>query len=445
MLNRGFSAELRRVVTFTLLAVVVGLLNGHLTWTLIIGGALYMAWMLWQIHRLDAWLQSSRDQDPPDAGGIWGDVFDNIHRLQKRQQREKDRLKQVVRRGQETTAALREGIILLDRYGNIDWFNGSAVQLLQLRSQDQGHPLVNFIRHPAFVQYLERKNFELPLDLPSPHSEAVRLQYQVTNFGLGEHLVLVRDVTRVHKLEQMRKDFVANVSHELRTPLTVILGYVETLGMAPDVPEKWRKALDQVEAQGKRMSSLLSDLIVLSKLETDDSKTAHKPVMLKPLLQQIKSDAEVFSGDRGHQITLSCPDELQLLGSDKELQSAFSNLVLNAVKYSGDHTAIHISVSQSSLGVNVAVRDEGAGIDPVHLPRLTERFYRVDNSRHSGTGGTGLGLAIVKHALLRHGAKLDIESYPGKGSTFTCIFPIQRVVAADAPLPYSSRAIQSER
>ncbi len=427
-MNRGFAAEIRRIVVCALLCVLFGLINGHLTWTLIAGGAVYMVWMLWQIRQLDIWLQNSHRLEPPDASGIWGDIFDNIVRLQKRQRREKKRLQAVVKRGQETTAALRDGIVLLDNRGNIDWFNAAAGQLLNLRHQDQGNPLVNYIRHPQFIQYMEKGLFKDPLDLPAPHMRDLQLQYQMTRFGKGECLLIVRDVTRLHKLEQMRKDFVGNVSHELRTPLTVILGYVETLSMSPNIPDTWQRALQQMESQGQRMTSLVNDLLALSKLETDDRGSNHKPVLLKPMLTRIKSDALALSGENQHHIELFCADNLALLGSEQELQSAFSNLVYNAVKYTPPHNDITISVTQSSYGLTVAVKDKGAGIDEVHIPRLTERFYRVDGSRQSKTGGTGLGLAIVKHVLLRHGARLEIKSKLGKGSTFSCIFPIQRVV-----------------
>ncbi len=428
-LNRGFAAEFRRVVICTLLCIAFGFMNGYLEWTLISGGAVYMGWMMWQIHQLDIWLKNSRTQQPPDASGIWGDIFDNIVRLQKRQQREKSRLQTVVKRGQETTAALRDGIILLDNKGNIDWFNSSAAKLLNLRRQDQAHPLVNYVRHPSFVSYLEKNDFQEPLDLPSPQSEALHLQYQITSFGQGEQLVVVRDITRVFKLEQMRKDFVANVSHELRTPLTVIRGYVETLGMAPNLNETFKRALDQMEQQSQRMTSLINDLLALSKLETDDRESAHKAVQLLPLLTNIRNDAIAFSGPKKHQIDVRCDEGLSLLGNDKELHSAFSNLVFNAVKYSPANNDIVIDVLQDSYGLRVAVKDTGEGIDAVHLPRLTERFYRVDGSRQSETGGTGLGLAIVKHVLLRHGGSLDIQSQVGKGSVFTCLFPIQRMIA----------------
>lgn len=429
-MNRGFAAEIRRVVVCTLLCVVFGLMNDHLTWTLIAGGGVYMAWTMWQIRRLDVWLQHSRTQPPPDASGIWGDIFDRIVRLQERQKREKKRLQAVVRRNQESTAALRDGIILLDNRDGINWFNTAAGRLLNLRPEDHGNSVFNYVRHPRFIQYMEVGDFQEPLDLPSPRGGETKLQYQITRFGKGEALLIVRDVTRLFKLEQMREDFVANVSHELRTPLTVIRGYVETFAMTPDLPPVWQRALRQMEQQGKRMTNLINDLLALSKLETNERQKAHQPVVLKPLLARICSDARAFSGEREHNITSDCPAGLALLGSEPELQSAFSNLVFNAVKYSADRKTVAIRVQQSPHEVVVSVTDEGEGIDASHLPRLTERFYRVDSSRHAQTGGTGLGLAIVKHVLMRHDARLDIDSQRNQGSTFSCIFPTQRVVEA---------------
>ena len=429
-MNRGFSAELRRVLVFTALCVAFGLLNGQLPWTLIAGGCAYMSWMMWQIYQLDLWLKDSRHSEPPDASGIWGDIFDNIVRLQKRQKREKGRLQAVIQRGQETTTALRDGILLLDSKGNIDWFNLAACQLLSLRAEDLGHPLVNYIRHPKFIRYFESDDHGESLDLPSPHSEAIHLQYQLTRFGQGEHLLMIRDISRLHNLEQMRKDFVANVSHELRTPLTVIRGYVETLQMSPDLPERWNKALGQMEQQGLRMTNLINDLISLSKLETQSSEQDKDEVNLQSLLSQVMSDAQALSAAEAHVISLQCDSKLALFGSEKELHSAFSNLVFNAVKYSPAQTPIRIRVELTPQGLDVLVEDAGEGIDAVHLPRLTERFYRVDGSRRSATGGTGLGLAIVKHILLRHNGKLEITSQLGRGSCFSCHFPVTRIVSA---------------
>jgi len=428
-LNRGFSAELRRLLLFAGLCVCFGLLNGYLAWSLIAGGAAYMGWMLWQIYQLDLWLQNSRTQQPPDASGIWGDIFDNIVRLQKRQRREKGYLQSLVQRGQDTTAALRDGVLLLDASGNIEWFNGAAQQLLGLRSDDMNHPLVNYIRHPRFIAYLESDDHSDMLELPSPQSESVHLQYQLTRFGRGEHLLMIRDISRLYNLELMRKDFVANVSHELRTPLTVIRGYVETLQMSPDLPERWGKALGQMEQQGLRMTNLINDLLSLSKLETDTSEHDQAPVNLQALLRVVKDDAQALSSLDEHIIRVVCRADIALYGNEKELHSAFSNLVVNAVKYSPAGTPVYIRVEVLEQYLRVVVEDEGPGIDPIHIPRLTERFYRVDSSRHASTGGTGLGLAIVKHVLLRHNAKLEIDSQLGRGSRFVCEFPETRIVS----------------
>ena len=429
-MNRGFNAEVRRLLVFTSLCVLFGLLNGYLSWTLIAGGAAYMGWMMWQIYRLDQWLQNSRSQQPPDAPGIWGDIFDNIVRLQKRQRREKSYLQSLVKRGQDTTAALRDGVLLLDSNGNIEWFNGAAQQLLSLRSDDMGHPLVNYIRHPRFIAYLESDDHSDMLELPSPQSESMHLQYQLTRFGQGEHLLMIRDISRLFNLEQMRKDFVANVSHELRTPLTVVRGYVETLQMSPDLPERWSKALGQMEQQGLRMTNLINDLLSLSKLETDTSEYDQSPVNLQALLVLVKDDAQALSSVDEHIIRVTCAPDVALYGNEKELHSAFSNLVFNAVKYSPAGSTVYVGVELLGQRLRVVVEDEGPGIDPIHIPRLTERFYRVDSSRHAATGGTGLGLAIVKHVLLRHNAKLEINSQLGSGSRFVCEFPETRVVSA---------------
>jgi len=427
-LNRGFSAELRRLLVFTSLCVCFGLLNGYLVWSLIIGGAAYMSWMMWQIYRLDLWLNNSHTQQPPDASGIWGDIFDNIVRLQKRQRREKGYLQSLVKRGQDTTAALRDGVLLLDGSGNIEWFNAAAQQLLSLRRDDMGHPLVNYIRHPKFIAYFEGGDHREMLELASPQSESVHLQYQLTRFGRGEHLLMIRDISRLYNLEQMRKDFVANVSHELRTPLTVIRGYVETLQMSPDLPERWNKALSQMEQQGLRMTNLLNDLLSLSKLETDTSEYDKAPVNLQALLCAVKDDAQALSSADEHVIRVECAADAALYGNEKELHSAFSNLAFNAVKYSPACSSVCIRVEVLGQSLQVVVEDEGPGIDPIHIPRLTERFYRVDSSRHASTGGTGLGLAIVKHVLLRHNAKLEIDSELGRGSRFVCEFPEVRIV-----------------
>lgn len=421
---RGYSVEVRRLLIILFLCALVGFWLDHVVWALLAGSLLYVSWMVWQIRRLNKWLLRNNDEPPPESSGIWGDLFDNIYHLQRRQVQEKNSLQAVINRVQETSAALRDGVIVLDWRGCLDWWNPSAQRLLGFHSSDQGKSVINFIRHPKFVNYFEEGNYSEPLEIPSPRFTSKRLQFQITRFGRNERLIVVRDVTQLHKLEQMRQDFVANVSHELRTPLTVISGYLETLSdSGTDLTPPWRRALDQMQQQSKRMSLLINDLITLSKLETTESGYNHKPVKLEPLLQAIRSEAAALSGERGHEISLKCESpDLQLMGNEKELHSAFSNLVTNAVKYTPAGGKIAMRLWQAHRQIFFSVQDNGPGFDSKHIPHLTQRFYRVEQSRNSGTGGTGLGLAIVKHVLLRHDGELQISSEVGVGSTFTCIF-----------------------
>lgn len=427
-LNQGFAGVINRFVGFLLVITLLGWANGFPLVTTLCALLGYLAWSAWNLFILSRWVLKGSPDEPPDLVGVWGEMVDSVLRLHKKQRRERLRLQGVIRRGQETTAALKDGIVLVDADLHITWFNASAQQLLGLRAGDIGNPVFNFIRHPQFRHYLHSGKFQDMLDLPSPQNSDVRLQYQVSAYGQGEMLVVVRDITRVHKLEAMRKDFVANLSHELKTPLTVIRGYVETINMSNGMPEKWRPAMEQVESQTLRMTSLIEDLTQLSKLETNDTHLAHRPVKLQGLLNQVAADAKSLSGSKRHNIRVLCPSDLECLGVEKELRSAFSNLAFNAVKYSPAGSDVEIGVKLSALGLAVSIKDNGPGIDGSHLPRLTERFYRVDSSRNSDTGGTGLGLAIVKHVMIRHGGSLEIDSKPGVGSTFTCLFPKQKVI-----------------
>lgn len=424
-MHRGFNAEIRRVLLLTSICIVLGLLNGYLTWTLIAGGALYMGWTLWQIHRLEEWINRREPGLPPDASGFWGDIFDRIYHLQRRSVREKLRLQSTLNRVEETTAALPDAVILLDERGNMTWWNDRASELLLFQPGDRYMALTNFIRSPQFVAYFEEGDYKDPITLPAPHDPKRRYQFQITRYGQDERLVMVRDVTRLQRLEEIRRDFVANVSHELRTPLTVIKGYLETFADQSDqLAPQWRKALVQMLQQSDRMTLLVNDLITLSKLETETLEHEERVPMAK-LLATVRSEAMAY-GEGEHNIELECESEVSIRGSEKELHSAISNLLINAIKYSPARTKIRLRLYMDDKGVHVAVQDSGPGIDPVHIPRLTERFYRVDSGRAAKTGGTGLGLAIVKHTLLRHGATLHIQSEPGKGSTFTCTFPLSR-------------------
>lgn len=421
---------IRHLMLVLAAGLLLGLISGQWGWAIAAALAGYLGWSTWQLLRLYQWLKTHQsDEAPPDGYGLWGEVFDSIYHLQRRNQKARGRLQAVIDRMQESTAALRDGMILLDRDSNLEWWNQSAERLLGLKSpQDGGQPVSNLVRHPRFKEYFAQEDYREPLELTSPINDNLRLQFHITIYGAGEHLMLVRDVTRVHQLEQMRKDFVANVSHELRTPLTVIAGYLETLlDNVEDVNPRWTRALQQMQQQAGRMQNLLNDLLLLAKLEATDYPADNKPVAIDLMLLSIRNDAQALSGGRNHRISLEADAKVKLKGSEAELRSAFSNLVFNAVKYTPDEGEIRIRWWGDEQGAHLAVQDSGIGIDPKHLPRLTERFYRVDSSRNASTGGTGLGLAIVKHVLLRHRGSLDISSVPGKGSSFTCHFPTQQV------------------
>jgi len=424
---KGFSAELQRILIITAICVLVGFFSGHFFGVLLLGGGAYILWMLWQMRRLNQWLISEHKEHPPESSGIWGTIFDNIYQLQRQQQLETDNLQAVINRIQEITSALKDGIIILDWRGHLDFWNPAAHRMLALNTKDQGQSVINFIRHPKFVSYFEEGKYDEPLELPSPRFPSKQLQFQITPFGNNERLIVVRDITQLHNLEKMRQDFVANVSHELRTPLTVINGYVETLADNNTITA-WNKPLEQMQQQAKRMSLLINDLLVLSKLETTEVGHNHKPINIEQLLTLVKSEAEVLSSEKHQSLTLICNNTtkpLNLMGNEKELHSAFSNLVINAIKYTPAEGKISILLWQDQKQVYISISDNGPGIEAQHLPRLTERFYRVDASRNSSTGGTGLGLAIVKHVLMRHDAELKITSELGKGSVFMCVFPLQ--------------------
>lgn len=429
-MNQDWQGALVRQLLLLLAGcLLIGLITGEYAWALVAGLAGYLGWILQQMRRLQQWLKRSQpDEPPPDGQGLWGDIFDNLYQMQRRDLRLRGQLQSVIDRAQGSTTALKDAVIMLDRDGNLEWWNPAAERLLGLKKpQDTGHPVTNLVRHPSFKEYFDRGRHEEPLELSSPINDRLWLQVTITRYGNSEHLMVVRDITRLHQLEQMRKDFVANVSHELRTPLTVIAGYLETmLEHTDEMPPRWPRALNQMNQQAGRMQHLLNDLLLLAKLEATSPPTNTQPVAIAKLLQTIKSDAQALSGERNHQITLEADASLLLKGSESELRSAFSNLVFNAVKYTPDNGEVHIRWWCNEQGAHLAVQDSGIGIESKHLPRLTERFYRVDSSRASNTGGTGLGLAIVKHVLLRHQGRLDVNSTPGKGSIFTCHFPLSQ-------------------
>ncbi|BBM01368.1 phosphate regulon sensor histidine kinase PhoR [Microbulbifer sp. GL-2] len=427
MLDRSIG-EFSRFVIISLGCTILGFTSGNWSLALIAGLAAYLISLLWQQQRFNRWLANGRRGPAPTAFGIWGEIYDDFYRMQRRHRREKQKLHAMLRRVQDSTGALREGIVALENGDHLAWWNPAAGELLGLQASDSGQSLVNFVRDPGFVSYMhsEDTDSQEPLTLPAPGNETLRLQLEVTRYGKDEALVIVRDITRLHNLEQMRRDFVANVSHELRTPLTVIAGYLETLQGSDMAPPAWQRPLAQMGEQASRMTTLVNDLLLLARLETSERTGDDMPVDVQELMERVAREARSFSGGR-HQIEVHSETHNCICGDASELYSAFANLVLNAVKYSPEEGEIKLRWWQDSLGGHFSVEDRGIGIDPMHIPRLTERFYRVDPGRSRDSGGTGLGLAIVKHVLLRHDGEMSVESTPAQGSTFTLHFPQQKV------------------
>lgn len=388
-------------------------------------------WQLWHARQLLHWLRNGDPAEPPEGSGLWGALYDLLYQQRKIQQQQLHSLNAIIARARQSTNAIRDAVIVVDAQGALEWWNEAGSQLLGLKpGTDRGQLITNLLRDPRFVRFFQRAEFDTTLEIPAALRPGVVLQYQVTPFGDGERLLVVRDITRLHNLEQMRKDFVANVSHELRTPLTVIKGYLETfLDMLEGQNPALTRGLSQMQQQTHRMELLVNDLLLLSRLETENTAPA-KPVAVARLLRQVYQDAQALNADKQHVLRLNAEESLQIMGDENELRSAFSNLVVNAVKYTPERGEIDIRWWADRDGAHLTVQDDGIGIDPHHIPRLTERFYRADQSRHSKTGGTGLGLAIVKHVLIHHAATLAIQSTPGVGSTFTCHFPARLIVPA---------------
>ena len=429
---QAWRAELKR--HFLVLAAVslAGFATGELTLAWLLLFVSYAVFNFYQLLRLTKWLakdHSSNKSAPPESFGLWGGIFDGIYRLQKQERRASAYLENIVNKAQESSAALEMAVIMIDRQNNLDWWNQASESLLGLRyPQDRRQPVTNLIRDPRFSEYFSGNAYDEPLKLNAPGDSGRVLEFQIALFGENERLMIARDITQLHRLELMRTDFVGNVSHELGTPITVIKGYLEAImDNMQDLDDKWQKPIRQMHQQSSRMENIVKDLLLLSSLETKTRPRPQDSFSLLQLLSEIRNDTQQIFAKKSHDFRLDCDEKLQFLGERGELYSAISNLVTNAAKYTPAEGTIMVSAQYSEVGLEIVIRDNGIGIEPQHLPRLTERFYRVDVSRSSETGGTGLGLAIVKHIVGRHDGELNIDSEVGKGSRFVCHFPPSRL------------------
>ena len=418
------------VIRLILISLAIGV--GYYFWGatigISIGFVLVLALAMVQLHylyQLSLWLENPEQIKLADGFGAWTDIFARLYRLRREDQKNRVDLAEWLSRFRQAMSLLPDGVVIMDDVLFLEWCNPVAEQHLRLNlERDKGMRVTNLIRSPEFIDYIILGRYEQPLSLTLGERKLI---IHLIPFEQRRQILVTHDVTEADRLEQTRRDFIANASHELRTPLTVINGFLEIASQQSDLDAATRaQHIKLMTEQGKRMQNLVEDMLSLTRLESIDYPVRPEPVDIRAMLEQIQSDSEALSAGR-HQITLAIngPD---INGSTDELQSAFGNLVTNAVRYTPGGGRIDIIWRDTELGPQFIVRDNGIGIKPEHIVRLTERFYRVDKGRSRETQGTGLGLAIVKHVLMRHQAMLTIESELGKGSAFCVQFKRAAVV-----------------
>ena len=378
-----------------------------------------------QITRFEKWISTGGRGRAPKMSGIWEEIYYHIYRLKKNDKRRKKKLSKMINQFRQSTEALPDAAVVLGIHDEIDWANKAARDVFGLKASDKGQRIPNLIRFPEFIQYLKVGDYKECVILPSPVDHHITLQVRIVPYGAGLRLLLAQDVTQLKKMERMRKDFVANVSHELRTPLTVLKGYLETLQDLDDEQSPLlTTSFQQMQGQTERMQHLVDDLLLLTRLETQQKKS--HCIDVPALLSQICKEGDALeNAERRIQLTLESTGNI--MGDEQELRSAFTNLLGNALKYSPGDSVVKVRWYQTKTAIILAVEDQGEGIEKADIPKITERFYRVETKRLKKVNGTGLGLAIVKHVLMRHDADLIITSEIGKGSSFCCRFPVTRL------------------
>ena len=420
--------ELVVLSVWLFIMLLIGIIVDSISVLLLIGLLLYVGWNLYNLNKLSRWLANPSKQSP-EAVGLWDEVYYQLHNLYKRQRRARKKLASILSRFQKSTQALPYATIILNTFNEIEWFNPAASQMFDLQPRtDVGQRIDNLIRLPAFTKYIQQKAFDEPLKFTLNNKQLI---LNVTKYGDGQYLLSARDITSLSRIDEMRRDFISNASHELRTPLTVISGYIEFLShkVRDDVSDGSRIPLEKIEEQISRMNDIIAELIELARLESSPSVDHSVRVEIDTLINDVYSQGLVLDKNE-HVISLDIDteklrkmDSLSLYGNHDELRMAISNLLTNAIRYTPAGGDIKLFVAADDSTISIGVQDSGVGINYEHIPRLTERFYRVDEGRSREVGGTGLGLAIVKHILDRHRANLTIQSEPGKGSLFRCDFP----------------------
>lgn len=409
-------------------AFILGAIFGYLPWFLLAAVTGLLIWHYWNLLRLSWWLWVDRSMTPPPGNGSWEPLLYGLHQMQMRNKKRRRELGNLIKRFRSGAESLPDAVILTTEEGTIFWCNGLAQQLLNLRwPDDNGQNILNLLRYPEFTSYLREKTFNRPLNLVLNNGR--HLEFRVMPYSERQWLMVARDVTQMHQLEGARRNFFANVSHELRTPLTVLQGYLEMMQEQTLEGALRDKALHTMREQTSRMEGLVKQLLTLSKIEASPALQLNEKIDVPMMLRVVEREAATLSQQR-HQLTFEVDPALKVLGNEEQLRSAMSNLVYNAVNHTPEGTHITVRWQHAPHGALFSVEDNGPGIAAEHIPRLTERFYRVDKARSRQTGGSGLGLAIVKHAISHHDARLEIDSAPGKGARFSFLLP-ERLIARE--------------
>jgi two-component system phosphate regulon sensor histidine kinase PhoR len=407
-------------------AALLGIFFGYLPWFLLAAVTGLLAWHFWNLMRLSWWLWVDKSMTPPPGTGSWEPLLYGLHQMQMRNKKRRRELGNLIKRFRSGAESLPDAVVLTTEEGAIFWCNGLAQQLLNLRwPDDNGQNILNLLRYPEFTRYYKARNFDRPLNLVLNNGR--HLEMRMMPYSEQQLLMVARDVTQMHQLEGARRNFFANVSHELRTPLTVLQGYLEMMQEQTLEGLPREKALHTMREQTSRMEGLVKQLLTLSKIEAAPITPPNEIIDVPMMLRVVEREAQTLSHNK-HELEFVVDGALKVLGNEEQLRSAISNLVYNAVNHTPAGTHITVQWQRVAHGVQFSVEDNGPGISAEHIPRLTERFYRVDKARSRQTGGSGLGLAIVKHAVNHHDSKLEIQSTPGKGTRFSFMLPERLMV-----------------
>jgi len=430
-MNNAWTVEFSRILVVVVTVLVFGLATGYWILAVLLPTAVYLGWTLVQIRSFERWIRlGAKTKLAPDSSGIWQLIVQHIYRIQKKDTERKSRLASMANRFEATISALPEATIVLNSHLEIEWVNDAARNALGIdKDRDLGQRIDNLIRLPMLSMLLEGELPDSFIEIESPIDTQKTLVITCTQFGDEQTLVTARDVSQRIAVQKLRKAFIANASHELRTPLTVISGYLEMLETDDSIPMPLQAQVTNASQQALRMKKILDDLLTLSKLEEKGhDKKAGELINVPETLGAMVIDFERTRAKGTHKFNVSIDDGIQLKAVESEFYSLCQNLLSNAVKYSTEGSEINVHWHKCDKGrACLSVEDNGEGIAPEHISRLTERFYRVNVNRSRQVGGTGLGLSIVKHILENHGGHLHIASELGKGSKFTACFPSYRL------------------